>query len=338
MTLISNGLRYLTNSCRQWQRVSIRNRQRDDMAKIYDGMVERVPAKTIKKHIHSKMAPEIERIIDFVDRYRTLEPPSIPQRNYTSISVVIPHYHHYEYLDLALTYLERQTDKAEEVLIVDDISPDQSRLLSVIKAHQKKLPLRLLKPKLKLYPAKARQYGAENAKSDVLLMHDADDISHKNRIALTRSFFQSNKNAMQLNIGYVEFYKKAFFDYLGDFSNLILDDYVVTTSEIIQAMRAKFINQQLSIPDAFRVHFGGYGAKGKFGFLPQSGHVAYRKEVVSQVAWTSTPTNYIFTHFEDFEFNFLLLLAFQASYQLDIPLIYYRRFTSTNVVSNYRVI
>ena len=99
--------------------------------------------------------------------------------------------------------------------------------------------------------------------------------------------------------------------------------------QIWEQMEKIIVNQNLSVLNSYGSKLGCYGIPGNFGC--QSGHVAYRRNVAKQLTWTS-PKDYVFTKYEDFDFNLMLLLTSNNAMQVDLPLIYYRLGTSSNLV------
>lgn len=122
-----------------------------------------------------------------------------------TISVVIPHFNHCSFLQDALNSLRRQTMAPDEIIVVDDASKDREVVRDIVRAFQDSLPVRLIENQERMYAGPTRQVGAEAASGDLIVMHDADDISHSQRLALTKEFFLSHKYACQLNVGFWRF-------------------------------------------------------------------------------------------------------------------------------------
>jgi|SRR3990167_1455951 len=89
------------------------------------------------------------------------------------ISVVIPSYSQAEYLAQAIESVLAQTEKAHEIIVVDDGSPDDSAQVA------KSYPVKLIRQVNKGLSS-ARNTGIMNAAGDYIFFLDADDIMTKN--------------------------------------------------------------------------------------------------------------------------------------------------------------
>ncbi|MGP8321846.1 MAG: glycosyltransferase family 2 protein [Methanosarcinaceae archaeon] len=296
---------------------------------IYDAICNKKDISEIKKTIKLPLSQEIYAILNKLETIGYINDIK-PLTKVPTVSVIIPHFNHHQYLDEALFHLSNQTSIPEEVIIVDDQSKNQTLLKSIYEKYLSSLNLKLIIPPKKLFAGGCRQLGAETATSDLITMHDADDISHPNRIELTKRFFQEHPDALHLNFGTVRF-EDNFFHYLKNFTHSETKNHIVSTETIAKQMRKRFIKQQFSSFNQYQIRLGCYGVNGKYFWGCSSGHTTYRKEVCKRIKWTS-PTSYVFTKFEDYDFNLLLFLAGQRSYQIDLPLIYYRIGSTTNVI------
>jgi glycosyltransferase involved in cell wall biosynthesis len=306
--------------------------QKNDASYIFDSLIQKTPIDEILKNITAPISKEISSILKKIKKigYITLSPLTQPP----TVSIIIPHYNHYPYLDEALFHLTKQTILPDEVIVVDDHSDDKEKLQSVIDSYSKKLNLKLISPPQKAYAGGCRQFGAERATSNIVSMHDADDISHPSRIKLTKYFFKKHPDTLQVNFGLVRF-KNPLFSYIKNFSPNHVDQNIIITQDIIQSMRQMFTNQRFSVFGKPEIKIGCYGHNGNYFWGCHSGHVTYRKDLSKIIKWT-TPHDYVFTKYEDYEFNFLLFLTGQKSLQIDLPLVYYRIGTSTNRV-DYKI-
>ena len=118
------------------------------------------------------------------------------------LSFVIPCYNKQSYISECLNSLIKQTLKDIEIIVVDDCSTDNS--LDVVKWLAKKDKrikiFRLRKNKGRSY---ARNYGNNKAKSDILCVQDADDISAENRAKTIYEYFKKHP---EKDIFYSSFY------------------------------------------------------------------------------------------------------------------------------------
>ena len=90
------------------------------------------------------------------------------------VSIIVPVYNVYDYLNKCLDSLVNQTLKDIEVIVIDDGSPDNSE--EIIKKYQKEYP-----DKIRAYKKKngglsdARNYGIKYAKGEYIAFVDSDD-------------------------------------------------------------------------------------------------------------------------------------------------------------------
>lgn len=297
---------------------------------IFDAILKRDDFDQIKRLANQTHFEEIKNFVSRLSNIGYID--NIPPLKKTpSITVVIPHYNHTDYLKEALDSLVQQTVKPDEVLVIDDLSPNIQAVKELCKQYETKLHLKLVLPKEKLYPGKARQLGAEMATSDVITTHDADDISHPNRIESTKHFFTMYPDALHLNFGIVRFKNKCL-KYVKEFSCSDIEDNIIDTTRITNTMKKHFLYQHFSSFNLKPIRWGGYGIDSNQFFITHAGHVTYRKELVSRIKWI-TPFDKSFCVYEDYDFNFMLLMAGQKSFIIDLPLIYYREDSSSFILS-----
>jgi len=319
-------LRNLWNKARE-AKIGLRVKREASVAtKIFDLIVAKHDLHEIKKLAATLKSVEIK---NFVDRLATIgylpNVPPLPQN--PTIAVVIPHFNHTKYLGEALESLAKQTELPNEVIIVDDQSSDIKCVKNMCCYYKKKLPLKLITPSKKLYTAGARQLGAEQATSDLITPHDADDISHPRRIELTKKVFKKYPNTLQLNFGFVGFFERPF-HYLAPLETLKLENHIISTKQITSTMKGNFVEQRFSSLDTRPVQWGSYNFHSNYGFTCSTAHLTYPKALTSRIKWLK-PSEKSFTIFEDYDFAFMLLMAGQKSLFLDLPLLYYRRNSST---------
>lgn len=306
---------------------TIRSRT-NSTGEIFDKLVQGRPHDAVQLALQMPVSPEIDRIIKFVAQAD--RSPLEPLKPNFTMAVTIPHFNQTDYLSETLEHLRTQTRPPDEVIVVDDCSPDRASVERVVaEAQRRGLPALLVPSLEKLYCGGGRERGAQEATSDIVIMHDADDISHPRRLEFTEQFFRAHPDATHLTVGLTSF-KGDHFPFISDLgSTEEMGRFVVHPAQVIATMRARFVNHQFAVKGARALSRPGhYGHDGTFG--THAGHVAYRRDLVGRIAWT-TPSNKVFTNYEDYEFNLLLLLMFGRAYQLDLPLIYYRLGSSTNM-------
>jgi glycosyltransferase involved in cell wall biosynthesis len=259
---------------------------------------------------------------------RAVTPASVGAACTTSI--VIPHFNHCSFLPDALLSLSRQTVSPDEIIVVDDESRDRDVVRDIVRAFQSSLPVRLIENSKRMYAGPTRQVGAEAATGDIIVMHDADDISHPQRLSVTKEFFARHRYACQLNVGFWRLTEPGE-NPESTFSRVDIGPNLLGTSEIDKDMRRVFSSQRFAVKRPYGIRRGGYG----YGTLPprsvSAGHVAYPRYLVPHLRWSS-PEQLTFTPYEDYEFNTLLYLSMRSSYELTLPLLGYRRGTTTNIV------
>ena len=288
---------------------------------IFDAILKKEDPDKISNKIKQPISKEIKSILYAIKKIGYL-PKLKPLILRPTISVVIPHFNQHKYLDEALHHLSIQSSIPEEVIVVDGESKHKSLVKKIFDKHKKKMNLKLLFPQGKLFAGDRRQIGAEASNSDIVTVHDADDISHVNRIELTKKFFQTHPNSYSLSFGCVRF-KKKFLNFIKDFNSINIKNHLIEPNKISLSLRERFIKQEFSSDLQYQMRLGCYGNEGNYTWGCQAAHVAYRKEVTSFISW-NPKKQLTFTRFEDYYFNVLLFLLGQQSYQLDLPIVYYR--------------
>jgi len=106
------------------------------------------------------------------------------------VSVVIPVYNEEKYIGPCLDSLEKQDEKPDEIIIVDNNCDDKT--IDVAKKYKEKLPIKIIKEK-KQGIVFARNRGFNEANGDILARCDADSILPKNWIKKIKEDFLKNK-------------------------------------------------------------------------------------------------------------------------------------------------
>ncbi|MGB2742322.1 MAG: glycosyltransferase family 2 protein [Cognaticolwellia sp.] len=91
------------------------------------------------------------------------------------ITVIIPHYNSYDELYRAISSVFSQTIDSYELIVVDDNSPDNSRLIDVISKFQDKR-LSLIEHSKNLNGSAARNTGILNSSTKYVALLDCDDF------------------------------------------------------------------------------------------------------------------------------------------------------------------
>ncbi len=304
----------------KWKYERDMDSQSPTVAEIYEKIIQRVPPSEILSKVRQPISKEIRNILGALEYI-----PTLPKLTDPSISVVIPHFNQHACLREALRGLVQQSDTAEEIIVVDDQSDRPGDVESICREFSAKY----IRPEHKLYTGKAREAGARVANGNIIIMHDADDLSHPNRIEFTRKLFSNYPDALHVNVGLVTF--TNFSGYIRDFDWDEASKQILGPEQISHRMKKIFTEQRFTTSETkFRVRRGWYGAESQFG--AHDGNVAFRKEVLKHVGYSAFG-KYIFTKWVDYEFNFMLFLAGMRSYQIDLPLLYYRQGSSSFISS-----
>ena len=106
------------------------------------------------------------------------------------VSLIIPVFNEEKYITLCLESLEKQIEKPNEIIIVDNNCTDNT--INSVKKYKKILPIKIVKEKKKGVVF-ARNKGFSKAKGDILARCDADSILPKNWIKKIKENFSKNK-------------------------------------------------------------------------------------------------------------------------------------------------
>lgn len=129
------------------------------------------------------------------------------------ISIIIPMYNAGQIIERVLQSLENQTNKNFEIIIVDDVSTDNS--VEIVKKHS----LNPIILPTNSGPSKARNIGVKNAKADIILFMDADVILYNNTIEL---LIDSFKNKPINVVAGVHDTKNHYNNFISDYENLYI--------------------------------------------------------------------------------------------------------------------
>ncbi len=145
------------------------------------------------------------------------------------VAVVIPCWNHARELDLTLQALSLQTLQPAEVLVVDDASEDDPRI--VVLKYQDKLPIKYIRLEKNSGAPAARNKGAELTDSDFILFLDAEVILEPRALLLMREALENQPLA---GLAYSDFYWsfKLFKAKEWDVKALRQTNYIHTTALI----------------------------------------------------------------------------------------------------------
>lgn len=98
-------------------------------------------------------------------------------------SVVIPAYDAARWIGATLESWTAQTDSRFEVVVVDDGSTDET--IAIVESFSARLAIRTMPGGRSGGPARPRNIGIRAARTDLIVMCDADDLAHPNRLQRT---------------------------------------------------------------------------------------------------------------------------------------------------------
>lgn len=143
-----------------------------------------------------------------------------------TLSVIIPVYNEEKYIDNCLKSLFNQTEKPDEIIVIDNNCNDKT-----IEIVQKYKNINIIQEKKQgIIPA--RNKGFNIAKGDILVKIDADSILPKNFIKKIKKNFIKKKDILGIAT-YIKFYDLPllketvlYYDLYLSFSKIILGHYI----------------------------------------------------------------------------------------------------------------
>ena len=108
------------------------------------------------------------------------------------VSIIIPTYNAEKYIEETLNSIFEQTYKEWEIIVIDDVSTDDTR--KIVEKFTYKKNIRLVQSIEKLFTPGARNKGIELAKGKYIAFLDADDFWHKNKLKKQIVFLERNDN------------------------------------------------------------------------------------------------------------------------------------------------
>ncbi len=217
-----------------------------------------------------------------------------PQRVHLTTTVIIPCTpKHFVHIYPLLEHYANQTTLPDEVVISLSYAHQANPWeLMRVKEKQWPFPVQVLEHTGKKTAGQNRNWAFKQARGDIIVSQDADDIPHPKRIEIVKHFFENY---------YVDHLMHSWFiddpEMENEVEHLALDfeDYVVGE---IEAYRATTFDVALSIP----------------GFKMTNGNVCLSKEVLAAVKWPSC-------YGEDFEFNRLIYRMYKNTVVLKARLL-----------------
>lgn len=203
-----------------------------------------------------------------------------------TVSVIVPcHYKHFERLPELLQHLSMQTVLPDEVVIsLSEAHKIDFLLFSALVVKDYPFPVTFLVHKQRLYAGENRNLACLNSKGDILVLQDADDIPHPQRIEILLNCFQDE------NIQHIIHKWKQEEEWTSGWE--LIDHYEIYP---IKNWR----------------HYASFT-------MVHNGNCAIRRKVFETVQWSSHQKG------QDVLFNQKVLGTFNATVVLDADLVVYR--------------
>lgn len=217
-------------------------------------------------------------------------------RGKIKVSVIVPVYNVYNYLEKCLNSLVMQTLKDIEIIVVNDGSPDDSQIIidQFVKKYPKKV-ISYIKPNGGL--SDARNYGIKRANGEYLAFVDSDDY-------------------VEVNM-YEDMYKKA----------------SATSSDVVVCgIYNEFINtsRPYYLPDSKAF---GHSLKDSNKILPNSRSYAWNK-IYKREWWLENKFVYPIQWYEDSALTYNILLMANKIECVNIPYYHYIRTRENSIVND----
>ena len=272
----------------------------------------------------------IEEVITLREKYLAIT----TAKKVRTVSVVIPHFDQQEFLSQTIRCILDQTFQACEIVVVDDLSTDLTSVKKIENDFKSISRVRFLYATEKLYAGGARQKGCDAAIGDAVLFIDSDDLMHSHRLEHSVKFMNQHDDCMFLVSGYIPFINSPPEEEILDYK--IIESHAILPYKLTKRLAKNFAVMRLSWinPDEGKVPWYAWGSFGCESRYPAAnGSILIRRDLASVLKW-SNPKKHVFTPYEDYEYCLLAHAVTTGGYQLDAPLLYYRKGSTTNNPAN----
>jgi glycosyltransferase involved in cell wall biosynthesis len=116
--------------------------------------------------------------------------------NRSDVSVVIPAHNSSSTIVRALDSVTNQSRVPLEILVINDASQDNTRLVVEEYAKSSPIPIHIHSFETNHGPGVARNYGWDNAKGDYVAFLDADDVWHPRKVEIQSALMDSRSTLM----------------------------------------------------------------------------------------------------------------------------------------------
>lgn len=126
---------------------------------------------------------------------------TVVEKNLTT-SVIIPCYWgHFKYLEELLDLLTKQTILPNEVIIsLSEINKITQQQLTDFEIKKYPFEVKIVKHDEKILAGGNRNSACEHASGDILILNDADDLPHVQRIELIKNVFENSNAQMVMHL------------------------------------------------------------------------------------------------------------------------------------------
>jgi len=108
------------------------------------------------------------------------------------VSIIIPVYNGEKRIGKTLKFLEKQSDKDFEVVVVNDGSTDKTqRVLNTIRLNY---PIKVIRNEVNRGRAATKNKGVKSAKGEIILFLDDDIFLNCHAVTLIKKFIEDKKN------------------------------------------------------------------------------------------------------------------------------------------------
>jgi glycosyltransferase involved in cell wall biosynthesis len=208
------------------------------------------------------------------------------------VSVVMPVYNGAGFLKKSLPALLAAKDRQTEIIVIDDASTDKSFEIASQFADQ------VFRLEKKTGSAEARNFGAQQARGEIVFFVDADVVVKKDSIRFLRNFFQNNREYSAIIGSYDDSPFEP--DFFSQYRNLIHHYF-----------------HQIGHPES-ETFWSGCGAVKKHAFLEVKGYDG---------------TRYLHPSIEDIEFGYRLReKGFRIRLEREFQAKHLKKWTFLNII------
>ena len=220
------------------------------------------------------------------------------------ISVVIPcYYKHFDELNELLDAYASQTQRPDEVVIsLSEANKVDTKEIEKLRNSSWPFLVQLIQSSNRYFAGENRNIGVGNAKYELVILQDADDLPHPQRVEIISMLFDTYD-----------------FDHLIHFFNM-------STEETSQQRTWKLYDRKYVLKKA--VFMGNYDSLysqrwRRKNSLPHNGNIAIKRSIFEDVSWTGIREG------EDEQFNRKIYATSNKCLFVRLPLVNYRYYKTS---------